>query len=206
MYSENLVDGKTEKRQESQTFLRLQSLPNPSYKGRLIPVLFLFMIITIHNKQKDLPLSTPQAKKILLLLLKELHISTNEIIVHFVTKNKIAQIHGDFFADPTPTDCMSFPIDSHTKKLSPTDHYILGEVFVCPAIAIEYAKKKQLDPYQETALYMIHGFLHLIGYDDLEPIARRKMRSMEKKCLALIQPFSLQSPKKKIVLKSSITV
>lgn len=164
------------------------------------------MIITVHNKQKDLSLSTPQAKKILLLLLKELHISTNEVIVHFVTKIKMAQIHGDFFADPTPTDCMSFPIDPPTKEVSPTEHYILGEIFVCPAIAMEYAKKNQLDPYQETALYMIHGFLHLIGYDDLEPVARRKMRSMEKKCLTLTNLFSLHPSKKKIVLKSPITV
>ena len=164
------------------------------------------MIITVHNKQKNLSLSTPQAKKILLLLLKELHISTHEVIVHFVTKAKIAKIHGDFFADPTPTDCMSFPIDPPTKKPTKEEHHILGEIFVCPQVALEYAEKKQIDPYIETALYMIHGFLHLIGYDDLEPSARKKMRSMEKKCLTLTHSFSLQSPKKKIVLKSPITV
>ncbi|MES2199828.1 MAG: rRNA maturation RNase YbeY [Chlamydiota bacterium] len=164
------------------------------------------MIITVHNKQKDLPLSSPQAKKILLLLLKELRISTHEVIVHFVSKTKIAEVHGVFFADPTPTDCMSFPIDPPMEEASLPEHHILGEIFVCPKVAMEYAEKKQLDPYTETALYMIHGFLHLIGYDDLEPKARKKMRSMEKKCLALTHSFSLQSHKKKIVLKSPITV
>ncbi|MBS0626978.1 MAG: rRNA maturation RNAse YbeY, partial [Verrucomicrobia bacterium] len=105
------------------------------------------MIITIHNKQKDLPLSTSQAKKILLTLLEKLEIYTNEVIVHFVSETKIAQIHGDFFSDPTPTDCMSFPIDPPAKETTENEHLILGEIFVCPKVAIEYAKKNQLDPY-----------------------------------------------------------
>lgn len=156
------------------------------------------MIITVHNKQKDLSLSPSQAKKILLTLLKELHVYTNEIIVHFVNETKIAQIHGDFFSDPTPTDCMSFPMDPPRKESTENEHHILGEIFVCPKVAIEYAEKNQLDPYIETSLYMIHGFLHLLGYDDLEPIARKKMRSMEKKCLTLTQSFSLKPRKKRL--------
>lgn len=158
------------------------------------------MIITVHNKQKDLLLSPSQAKKILLLLLKELHISTDEIIVHFVTEAKIAEIHGDFFSDPTPTDCMSFPIDPPSTPASEENHRILGEIFVCPKVAMEYAGKKKLNPYTETALYMIHGFLHLLGYDDLEPIARKKMRFMEKKCQKITNSLSLE-PKKKIAPK-----
>lgn len=156
------------------------------------------MIITIHNRQKDLPISTPQAKKILSLLLEELEISTHELTVHFVTKTKITKVHRDFFADPTPTDCMSFPMDPPSKKLTEAEHHILGEIFVCPQVAVEYAQENQRDPYEETALYMIHGFLHLIGYDDLEPIARKKMRYMEKKCLKLTSHLSLKAPKKRL--------
>ena len=128
-------------------------------------------------------------------LLEKLAIHTDEVILHFVTKSKMSKVHKLFFNDPSPTDCMSFPLDKPSPKKSITEHLILGEVFICPQIAIEYAKKKNLDPYLETTLYIIHGLLHLLGYDDLDPIPRKEMRKMEKKCLALVDSFSIK-PKK----------
>lgn len=129
-------------------------------------------------------------------LLKKLDIETDEVILHFVTKKKMGKIHEDFFSDPSPTDCMSFPIDSPKSKSKGKEPHILGEIFVCPKVALEYAQEKNLDPYTETTLYIIHGLLHLIGYDDLDAKSRKKMRQMEKTCQALIHPFSLQIPKK----------
>ncbi len=154
------------------------------------------MIVTIRNKQKDLSLSAASAKKILIFLTKMLKVSTDEIIVHFVNKTEITRIHGEFFADPTPTDCMSFPIDPPNTETQ--GHRILGEIFVCPRVALEYAEENGSDPYEETTLYMIHGFLHLLGYDDLTPGPRKKMRFMEKKCITAIHEFSLKSGKKRL--------
>lgn len=99
-----------------------------------------------------------------------LKVPCKEISIYFVTEKQIAALHGQFFQDPTPTDCISFPLDEHH----------LGEVFVCPSAAKSYAKK---NPYEETALYIIHGILHLIGYDDLEEKTRRIMRKKEKSCM-----------------------
>lgn len=107
-------------------------------------------------------------------MLDHLKVTGDEVAIYFVTEANIAQLHDQFFNDPTPTDCISFPLDERH----------LGEVFVCPSVAIAYARKKGLDPYQETALYVIHGLLHLLGYDDLEPKERRTMRKKEKTCMA----------------------
>lgn len=96
-----------------------------------------------------------------------------EVSLYFVSAKQISALHQEFFKDPTPTDCISFPIDSK----------MLGEIFVCPRVAIQYAKKAQIDPYQEVALYVIHGLLHLLGYDDLTAPERRIMRKKEKKCM-----------------------
>ncbi len=102
-----------------------------------------------------------------------LNVDAQEIGIYFVSEKAIGELHDQFFQDPTPTDCISFPIDK--------TH--LGEIFVCPAVALAYAKKKKLDPYQETLLYLVHGFLHLIGFDDLKETERKAMRKMEKKCM-----------------------
>ena len=124
-------------------------------------------------------------------LLNHLDISTDEVILHFVSKAMMGKIHDTFFSDPSPTDCMSFPMDPPETKPSAGKHRILGEVFVCPKVALEYAKEQKLDPHKETTLYIIHGILHLIGYDDLTPSDRRQMHRMEQKCLKLCEPFSL---------------
>lgn len=86
----------------------------------------------------------------------------------------MCDLHQQFFNDPSPTDCISFPIDDK----------ILGDIFVCPKTAIDYAARIKKDPYPETALYIIHGILHLLGFDDLEAPKRRIMRKKEKQCMA----------------------
>ncbi len=149
------------------------------------------MIVTVYNRQKDLPISVANIKLMVSFLLRNLEISTDEVILHFVSEKIISQVHADFFSDPSPTDCISFPIDSPKKVSTNAKHAILGEIFVCPKIALQYAKSKNLDPYQEATLYLIHGLLHLIGYDDINPSSRRKMRQMEQKCLKICEPFSL---------------
>lgn len=144
------------------------------------------MKIHISNQQKSLSLSKPAIKALVQATLSHLKISCDEVSLYFVNEKKICQLHDHFFNDPTPTDCISFPLDdSH-----------LGEVFVCPATAIRYAEQRGLDPFDETALYIIHGLLHLAGYDDLEPKARRTMRKKEKSCMdhLRLKGISLKPP------------
>ncbi len=143
-------------------------------------------MIHVFNRQKDLRIAKGSARALVQSSLEHLGVSCEEVAIYFITKKKIAQLHDQFFQDPTPTDCISFPLDQ--------DH--LGEVFVCPAVAIEYAKKKKLDPYEETSLYTIHGLLHLLGYDDLEEKERRTMRKKEKSCMRHICKLkNILSPK-----------
>jgi probable rRNA maturation factor len=148
------------------------------------------MITTIYNTQKDLPLSLASIRLMIPFLLEHLEISTDEVVLHFVSQKAIERLHDEFFSDPSPTDCISFPIDTPQKTASKLKHHVLGEVFVCPKVALQYAKEHSLDPYEETKLYVIHGILHLIGYDDLTYLDRRTMRKMEEKCRHLCKPFS----------------
>lgn len=142
--------------------------------------------LNIFNQQKDLSFSRRSVRAVVEAVLKSERAAHTEVSVYFVSEKKISSLHKTFFDDPSPTDCISFPLDNEE----------LGEVFVCPQTAIEYADKHQLDPYDETALYLIHGLLHCLGYDDLEPNQRRTMRKKEKSCMALIKKLGISLRKR----------
>lgn len=130
-------------------------------------------------------------------LLESLTVYTDEVVLYFVEKEEMGKVHEAFFSDPSPTDCMSFPVDPPLReKTINSPPHVLGEVFVCPQVAIEYAAEHDLDPYIETTLYIIHGLLHLMGYDDMDAASRKIMRNMEQKCLKLVESFSIKSRRK----------
>ncbi len=92
------------------------------------------------------------------------------------------RLHGQYFNDRSLTDCISFPLDE-----SESPYRVLGDVFVCPQVAIAYAGRNGGDPYLETTLYLVHGLLHLMGYDDITEKDRKKMRAAEERHLSHLQ-------------------
>ena len=133
------------------------------------------MKIDIHNEQTDLPVDLERAKAITKEVIRFENQRADEVAIHLVTTSAICQLHDDFFQDPTTTDCISFPMDDATE----THYRMLGEVFVCPQTAIDYAEQNNTQPQTETQLYLVHGLLHLMGYDDIADSDRLKMREAE---------------------------
>jgi probable rRNA maturation factor len=117
----------------------------------------------------------------------------NEVAIYFVDKPEICRLHDEYFNDPTPTDCISFPMHTHDKFA----YRILGEVFVCPSVAIEYVDKQGGEYYHETTLYVVHGLLHLLGYDDIDLKDRKKMRLAEKRHLEHLQELGIMLSRSK---------
>ena len=105
-------------------------------------------------------------------------IPPGELSLVFLTDPALAQIHGDFLADPTATDVITFEGDP-TAGLA-------GEVCVSADTARAYAGTHGRDFATELTLYVVHGWLHLAGYDDLRPAKKRRMRAAEKRAMALL--------------------
>lgn len=142
------------------------------------------MKITLFNTQELLDVSLSFVEELTKSIFKTLEVAPpDELILHLVDKKVIAQLHADFFNDPTPTDCISFPMDEDRSS----GYQLLGEIFVCPEVAIEYAQENQKNPYEELALYIVHGILHLLGYDDIEEADRLVMREKEAICMKFIE-------------------
>jgi len=138
------------------------------------------------NQQNALFVSPNEVERLVQTFLTWKGVSCDEVSIFFVEKEEICSLHAKFFDDPSPTDCISFPIDSPND---PSNGYtVLGEVFVCPEVAIEYAKNAQNhSPKTEVSLYIIHGLLHLLGFDDQKEEERMIMRDEENSAMEYLK-------------------
>lgn len=106
-----------------------------------------------------------------------------ELSIAFVEKDYIAQLHDQFMGDPSPTDVITFPGDPDIDQA--------GEIIVCPEVAREFSASQNLDFSDELALYLIHGYLHLCGFDDIEEEDRAQMRIAEQQALEIARQANL---------------
>ncbi len=91
----------------------------------------------------------------------------------------IARVHAEFFDDPSPTDVITFEGDPAMD--------FAGEICVSVEHALRYASAHGTGFPHELTLYLVHGYLHLSGYDDIDPSDRRRMRAAEKKALLALE-------------------
>ncbi len=147
------------------------------------------MIVNVIDQQTELRISIEQVQQIVQYVVKQEGQICDEVNIYLVDTLTICQLHEQFFDDPSPTDCISFPMDEKVgKEVYPR---ILGEVFICPSTAIAYANDHKVDPYKEATLYLIHGLLHLMGYDDLEEQDILLIRQAEERHLQNLQALNL---------------
>lgn len=142
------------------------------------------------DQQDTLALSPETVQKIAQYVVQAEGHHFDEVAIHLVDTATICDLHAQYFDDPSTTDCISFPVDDE-ESLS---YRVMGDVFVCPETAVTYGTEHNHDPYTETTLYIVHGLLHLMGYDDQEDEAEKAMRAAEARHMAGLA-------KQKLVLK-----
>lgn len=102
-----------------------------------------------------------------------------EISVLLVERSAMASLKERWLGETGPTDVLAFPMDDQAHDNQP---FVLGDIVVCPDVAREHAGGEG-DVMQEVDLLVVHGFLHLLGYDHVRPQDARSMRHRERKIL-----------------------
>ncbi len=97
--------------------------------------------------------------------------------VVFVDDAALADLHGEWLGDDSPTDVITFDLGDDLDGPA-------GELYVSELCALRVATEQGLDPRREVALYIVHGALHLCGFDDHEDVERARMRAAERVVLA----------------------
>jgi probable rRNA maturation factor len=147
------------------------------FRREKLSTLSVFMLsISVNNQQSLLKVDKRLLKKAVRLILKDAEIHSGEISIAVVDDEAIARIHAEFLEDDSPTDCISFVLESSPGCLE-------GEVVASAETAIARAAEFQWPPETELLLYVVHGILHLVGYDDTTSKTRAVMRKMEKQYL-----------------------
>ncbi len=103
-----------------------------------------------------------------------------EVTVLLVERPAMASLKEKWLGEPGPTDVLAFPMDDQVPDDEP---YMLGDIVICPDVARENATAEGAKLTDEVDLLLVHGFLHLLGYDHVRPQDARSMRHRERKIL-----------------------
>jgi probable rRNA maturation factor len=131
-------------------------------------------LITVRNLQRRVPLDLPWLRRFAGVAWEECaRVSgddqfalkaLDEVGVAIVSDRRISEVHVEFMGIAGPTDVITF------------EH---GDIVISAETARAYAERYAQPVDREVALYIVHGLLHLNGFDDLEPRARRRMHAVQ---------------------------
>lgn len=108
-----------------------------------------------------------------------------DLAIQFVDEPAMEVLHIQWMDEPGPTDVLSFPMD----ELRPgsegeiTEPGLLGDIVVCPQVAIKQAAVAGHEPINEILLLTTHGILHLLGFDHAEPDEEKEMFGLQREIL-----------------------
>lgn len=107
-----------------------------------------------------------------------------ELGVHLVGDRRIRTLNRVHRRVDRVTDVISFPLYGSPDEFPKTGPVLLGDIFVNPLVARQRALAGGVTTREELLALIIHGLLHLAGYDhEVGPHRRRKMLRMEEKLL-----------------------
>jgi probable rRNA maturation factor len=131
------------------------------------------MTIWINNRQRKTVLNQEKVKKKAAKILSALGLSDRELSLTLINDRAMAHLNRETFGRRGPTNVIAFPLDDAPSPGGPPS--LLGEV----VISLETTRRQAQEfgwPWQELLdFFLIHGILHLLGYDHEAPAAAARM-------------------------------
>jgi probable rRNA maturation factor len=130
--------------------------------------------IAIATPQEIVAVDRARMRETVRAVLEGEDVADYEISLAFVDNPTIQRLNQRYLQHDEPTDVLSFPLgDAKASKLA-------GELVLGVEVAAEQAVVRGHDVQTELMLYVIHGLLHLCGYDDHDDADRAAMRDRER--------------------------
>ena len=130
--------------------------------------------VAIASPQEVVPIDRGRMREIVRTVLEGESVADAEISLAFVDNATIHQLNQRYLQHDEPTDVLSFPLsEPNAKRLA-------GELVIGAEVARAQAESRGHDVQAELALYVIHGLLHLCGYDDKSEAAAKEIRDRER--------------------------
>lgn len=117
-----------------------------------------------------------------------------EVSLIFIDEEAITDLNERFMGKSGPTDVLSFPIDDEPIPATLSDVHVndapapeipqlVGDIVICPAVAARNAVDHGVSFEDEVALLVVHGVLHLLGWDHMIDEEAEKMEAREQELL-----------------------
>lgn len=135
--------------------------------------------VTITNHQRTRAVESRLLRRIVKSLLAEMQMQHADVAIHLVSASEMTRLNEAFVKHVGSTDVITFDYSVHATRPASPAAPLHGEIFVCLDEAVVQARRFHTTWQSELARYCVHGVLHLLGYDDLKPAARRRMKRAE---------------------------
>lgn len=134
------------------------------------------IVIDIVNRQDRLPVESERIEIVLKQILLDAGYQSGRMEVVLVDDPTIHELNVQYLGHDYATDVLSFEMDRDEEAAM-----LEGNVIVSTDTAADRAAEFKTTPTEELFLYIVHGTLHLVGYDDHTPEDAPAMRDAEKK-------------------------
>lgn len=142
------------------------------------------MAIWFHTHLRSMSVRTKTIQRATQAILEQAGHPTAQLSLSLVGKTRMRSLNRKYRKRDYPTDVLAFPM----KNMGGLTEVFLGDVVICMPVAIGQASRFDNTPDQEMLRLLIHGTLHLLGYD--HEISQQEAARMQRKERAIFKKFS----------------
>jgi probable rRNA maturation factor len=138
------------------------------------------------NNESGVDVDETALQRLVAYALDQLHVHQDaDLAIVLVDEAAMEQLHVQWMDEPGPTDVLSFPMDElrpgSDDAITPAG--LLGDIVLCPQVAIAQAETAGHSTLDELLLLTTHGLLHLLGFDHAEPVGEKEMFGVQRDIL-----------------------
>ena len=138
--------------------------------------------VFVYN-EKGIKVSKQSVQKIVSLICDDLELCVDSLEFNFISSETMIDVNKKYLQHNFGTDIITFDYSVEKNNLD-------GEIFISLQDAIENSEKYHVSVDNELLRLIIHGILHLIGYDDTTIAKRKRMKSVEDRLVNSFNKYS----------------
>ncbi|MBQ2790642.1 MAG: rRNA maturation RNase YbeY [Thermoguttaceae bacterium] len=143
----------------------------------------------LDERETETPIDFERMDRAVAKILADAGVERGRMEIVVLDSEPMRETNVQFLGHDYPTDVLAFALEDDLEN-----GLLEGNVLVCPDVAAERAPEFGWDAAEELLLYVIHGALHLVGYDDHSPEDAPTMRAKEREYLAFVGVEVPQTP------------
>ena len=142
-------------------------------------------MVVVSDHQQDLTVDEDRWAGLMRRVLEEEGVAIPwEVGLSFVGADQMAMLNAEHRGISRPTDVLAFGVDDGRVPRADDEPRLVGDVVICPSVAASNAADRGNSVEDELALLVVHGALHLLGYDHIDDVDAVAMEGRERELLA----------------------